>query len=793
MVELEGFPSVGGGGDDPGAESETEIDTSKLVQEANRKKKKSGGFQSMGLSQEVWKGVIKKGYKVPTPIQRKTVPLIMDGKDVVAMARTGSGKTAAFLLPMFERLKARTAKSGARALVLSPTRELALQTLRFCKELGRFTGLTYSCVLGGDAMEKQFAEIHTNPDVIFATPGRFVHICMEMNLRLSSVEYVVFDEADRLFEMGLGDQLREILGRLPDTRQTVMFSATLPKMLVDFAKAGLSDPTLVRLDVESKIPESLKLAFLKSRADSKDAVLLHLLKNVISPTEQTIVFAATRYHVEYLQVLLSLAEIPATYIYSQLDPAARKINAAKFAARKVGVMVVTDLAARGIDIPLLDNVINYQFPAKSKLFVHRVGRVARAGREGIAYSLVAQDELAYYVDLQLFLGGEPGVISQNIKDTDRENWHRKLGIVPQSVLDEFTDTLADWLKEKVDLVHTKEQASNAYKQYLKSRPGASKESLKRCKEIKEMKIGAHPVLKTDSTDLEDERINFLEQMKNFKTKSTIFEIGNTSKNKDKIEVMNNKRKKHAAVIEQNIVKLEANLDRHKDDNEVRRTLSKAEKSTEEEIRSTFDTIVKEAKSKLGNPVKDKSLRHLKDESNFIPYQPADQHTEAGYSMMSGFSAQAHGAVLDLTGDDEEERRRKKGAIVWDKKSKKYVKVQDDKKRIKTESGVYISATYKTNRYAKWKERSKLSQQENGDDSDGEGDGQRGTKRTKNQISANHPAMKKARNAVPAHKKGPKFEIQRPEQILKKRNAEERKAANKAKGKGKKKGGFKSRR
>merc|ERR1719334_154843 len=736
---------------------------------------------------------MKKGYKVPTPIQRKTIPLILDGKDMVAMARTGSGKTACFLLPLFEKLKCRSAKSGARALVFSPTRELALQSLRFAKDLGRFTGLKYSCVLGGESMEKQFAAIHSNPDVLFATPGRFVHLCLEMGLKLDSVEYVVFDEADRLFEMGLGEQLREILARLPDTRQTLLFSATLPRLLVDFAKAGLSEPTLVRLDVESKVPETLRLAFLQCRAEAKDAVLLHLLSKVVPQDQQTIVFCATRYHVEYLQVLLALAGISATYIYSQLDPTARKINAAKFQAKKVTVMVVTDLAARGLDIPLLDNVINYQFPAKSKLFVHRVGRVARAGREGIAYSLVAQDELAYYVDLQLFLGGEPGVISQNIKDTDRENWHRKLGIVPQSVLDEFTDTLADWLKKKVDLVHTKEQAANAYKQYLKSRPGASKESLKRCKEIKEMKIGAHPVLKTDSTDLEDERINFLEQMKNFKTKSTIFEIGNTSKNKDKIEVMNNKRKKHAAVIEQNIVKLEANLDRHKDDNEVRRTLSKAEKSTEEEIRSTFDTIVKEAKSKLGNPVKDKSLRHLKDESNFIPYQPVDQHTEAGYSMMSGFSAQASGAVLDFTNEEGEERKKKQGSMVWDKKSKKYIRVQDDKKRIKTESGVYISATYKTNRYAKWKERSKLSQQENGDDSDGEGDGQRGTKRTKNQISANHPAMKKARNAVPAHKKGPKFEIQRPEQILKKRNAEERKAANNAKGKGKKKGGFKSRR
>merc|ERR550519_1893686 len=367
----------------------------------------------MGLSQEVWKGVIKKGYKVPTPIQRKTVPLIMDGKDVVAMARTGSGKTASFLIPMFEKLKSKTAKSGARALVLSPTRELALQTLRFAKDLGRFTGLKFCCVLGGESMERQFAAIHENPDVIFATPGRFVHICLEMSLKLNSVEYVVFDEADRLFEMGLGDQLREILARLPDTRQTALFSATLPKLLVDFAKAGLTDPTLVRLDVETKIPETLKLAFLKVNSEGKDGVPLHLLKNVIPAGQQTIVFCATRYHVEYLQTLLGLAELSVTAVYSQLDPAARKINTAKFTTSKVSVMIVTDLAARGIDIPLLDNVINYHFPGKSKLFVHRVGRVARAGRQGIAYSLVAPDEFAHYVDLQLFLGGECAVVPVN--------------------------------------------------------------------------------------------------------------------------------------------------------------------------------------------------------------------------------------------------------------------------------------------------------------------------------------------------------------------------------------------
>merc|ERR1712059_205352 len=255
-------------------------------------------------------------------------------------------------------------------------------------------------------------------------------------------------------------------------------------------------------------------------------------------------------------------------------------------------------------------------------------------------------------------------------------------------------------------------------------------------------------------------------------------------NKDKIDIMNNKRMKHASVIEANVIKLAANVGRKKYDMEVRKNIDKVEKSSEAEISETFDTIVKESKSRIGSASKDKSLRHLKDESNFIPYQAADQHTEAGYSMMTGFSAQASGAVLDLTGDEDGQMRRQKGAVVWDKKSKKYIKVQDDKKRIKTESGVYIAATYKTNRYAKWKERNKQEHQTGGDDDqgqdDGEGGNDRGVKR-KNGMPANHPAMKKAKNAVPAHKKGPKFEIKRPEQIMKKRVQEEKKAARKVKG------------
>ena len=373
-----------------------------------RKKKKSngGGFQSLGLSYPVYKAIIKKGYKVPTPIQRKTLPLILEGRDVVAMARTGSGKTGAFLIPMVERLKRHSVASGPRGLILSPTRELSLQTYKFAREFSRNTDLKITMILGGDSMEKQFTMMHGKPDILIATPGRLLHLLVEMDNKLSDIEYVVFDEADRLFELGFQEQLEEIIQRMPDSRQTLLFSATLPKLLIEFAKAGLNDPQLIRLDTEMKLSENLKNVFLTCREDDKEAILIHLLKHIIDPTEMTLIFTATRHHVDYLVDILDKAEVETTHVYSTLDSEARKINVDRFRSRKVKVMIVTDVAARGIDIPFLDNVINFNFPSKSKLFVHRVGRVARAGRSGTAYSMVTPDEMPFLIELHLFMDRE---------------------------------------------------------------------------------------------------------------------------------------------------------------------------------------------------------------------------------------------------------------------------------------------------------------------------------------------------------------------------------------------------
>ena len=660
------------------------------VLDQNRKKKKSGGFQSMGLTPEVFRGVIKKGYKIPTPIQRKTIPIILEGRDVVAMARTGSGKTASFLIPLFQKLKGTRGVStgthnGARALILTPTRELALQTLKFTRDLGRFTGLKSICILGGDAMEKQFALMHENPDIVIATPGRLVHVCVEMELKLEGVQYVVFDEADRLFEMGFGEQLSDILGRLPEARQTVLFSATLPKLLVDFAKAGLTDPTLIRLDVDAKIPDTLKMAFFHCRPESKPALFLYVLEHVIPKDQQILVFASTRHHVEYLHILLDLAGISNTYVYSQLDSTARKINVAKFAAHRARVLLVTDVAARGIDIPLLDSVINYHFPAKSKLFVHRVGRVARAGRRGQAYSLVAGDELAYLVDLQLFLGNSVKTVASlasEVKQTANsidtiEN--SVLGTVPQDIYDIYEDQLKTWHESSLDLNNQNKIAENGYKQYLKSRPGASVESVKRVRSMSRADgFGDHPLLLVDNqfetkqngivtskksnhvnAQADNEfRSNMLEQMKKFRPSNTIFETGNSSKNEVMSQMMSQKRAKHSELILKYKQKRDKNAtipeeeieDRNSNIGDVDMSESKPtsekilEESSQHDIESTFGNnivqpkAIKNAKvfvSKKQKPksnsskVKASKISTEKDKENYIGYHPKDHHTEAG--------------------------------------------------------------------------------------------------------------------------------------------------------------------
>uniref|UniRef100_A0A667H4W4 ATP-dependent RNA helicase DDX54 n=1 Tax=Lynx canadensis TaxID=61383 RepID=A0A667H4W4_LYNCA len=678
--------------------SDAEPDTRDMVRAQNKKKKKSGGFQSMGLSYPVFKGIMKKGYKVPTPIQRKTIPMILDGKDVVAMARTGSGKTACFLIPMFERLKTRSAQTGARALILSPTRELALQTMKFTKELGKFTGLRTALILGGDKIEDQFAALHENPDVIIATPGRLVHVAVEMNLKLQSVEYVVFDEADRLFEMGFAEQLQEILCRLPGGHQTVLFSATLPRLLVEFARAGLTEPVLIRLDVDAKLNEQLKTSFFLVREDTKAAVLLHLLRTVVRPQDQTVVFVATKHHAEYLSELLTTQGVSCAHIYSALDQTARKINLAKFTHGKCSTLIVTDLAARGLDIPLLDNVINYSFPAKGKLFLHRVGRVARAGRSGTAYSLVAPDEVPYLLDLHLFLG------------------------------------------RALTLARPHEGSSGS---------------------------------RFEEEELQ--RLRMVDTIKRYRSRATIFEINASSRDLSS-QVMRAKRQKDRKAI--------ATFRQGRQGRQEgpagpgpgcpaprEERPEEEEEAAGESLEDVFTEVIGRKRQQpgpeRGAKRRREEARH-RDREFYIHYRPKDFDSERGLSISGAagaFEQQVAGAVLDLMGDEAQNLTRGRQQLKWDRKKKRFVgqSGQEDKKKIKTESGHYISSSYKRDLYRKWKQKQKV------DDRDSEDEGasqQRGPERRGGKRGRGQGTSQPRTPAGPAGRV--RSELKTKQQILKQR-------------------------
>jgi ATP-dependent RNA helicase DDX54/DBP10 len=455
---------------------------------------------------------------------------------------------------------------------------------------------------GGEGMERQFDELSAKPDVIVATPGRLAHIISEIpDFTLKDCQMCILDEADRLLEMGFALQLRQIQKSLPESRcQKVLLSATMPKMLVEFTKGGFTnDPQVVRLDHEATVSEELRISFITCRSLEKDAALLQILSaidedkeaNMSTRTGLTLVFCATRHHVEYVTTLIRASGLEATMIYGTLDPDARNANLAAFRQGRKPILVVTDVAARGVDVPMCDHVIHYHFPPTPKLFVHRSGRVARAGRIGFCFGLVEPEELAYMVDLHLFLGRKlttaHGVTRTNEEDFEDEDNSNGKDAVQAYTLNEMTPEMVHYGSipesiltleiENVRRIMDSEMAGsekaesmralakvcvNAMKQYRKTRPEASKEGSRRAKAIlegKKLKTGQrvggsvippHPLLygmeleqyEKDKSkgkigslnDLENlrKRQEFLQAVSQFRPKETVFEAFATGGGKE---------------------------------------------------------------------------------------------------------------------------------------------------------------------------------------------------------------------------------------------------------------------
>ncbi|KRZ77020.1 ATP-dependent RNA helicase DDX54 [Trichinella papuae] len=797
---------------------EVEIDYSKLLIAQNRKNKRSGGFQAMGLDHNVFKGIMKKGYKIPTPIQRKTIPIILNGKDVVAMARTGSGKTAAFLIPMFVKLKMRDPSAGIRAMIISPTRELALQTFKFLKEvLGKFTGLRASVIIGGDSMEDQFAAIHENPDVLIATPGRLLHVIMEMNLSLKSVNYVVFDEADRLFEMGFEEQLREVLKRLPSDRQTLLFSATLPKSLVDFTRAGLRHPTLIRLDVDSKLSDKLKLTHLFCRREDKLSILLSILgdRSLIEENSLTLIFCATKHYAEFLHAVLEYFHFKCACLYSSMDSEARRVNVEKFHRKLINILIVTDLAARGVDIPLLDNVINFHFPAKPKLFVHRVGRAARAGRHGHAISFISTDEYAYLLDLYLFLGRSLQ-FSTSATCADAGDL---IGTVPQRRVDDENRTIALLNSTNLDLESLHKVAENSYKHYTRSRPTSSAESVRRAKaETRLNNLPNHPALgeisnfiiiiiiniqiNVQQLDLgvknwNGKRTSFWRTSSAFvRRRFTVFEL-NAKSSDEQWRVMKAKRRVHQKKIDQSKAAtvaemktlsseedpLQQHVDAHVNDPvDLTGVFSEKieSKFSEKATESVLSCKKKKKKSKKQNQDQNTTVKEEEKEQFFIPYVPSDLHSEQGLSVENNFTSELGSAVIDFMDDEVEKIQRRSQKTKWDRKRKKFVNADDEDKKgsmkkIRTESGVWIPASYKTDLYNSWKKKLRMKAVQ------GDVDQQENTeKRLKFFRRNRHAKGRKGVASGGGGKRPAKNELKSKMQIIKERVESERRRKRKAK-------------
>jgi len=358
-------------------------------------------FTDFPLDPALLRGIQDLGFIEPTPIQAKALPPALDGRDVLAAAMTGSGKTAAFALPILQRLSRRSGR-GTRALVLTPTRELAAQVQEHLAALGRHAQVTSATVFGGVNPAPQERALRRGVDVVVATPGRLLDHMRQPWLSFDALELLVLDEADRMLDMGFLPDVRRILGRLPTRRQTLLFSATLPRPIVDLSRTLLRDP--VRLDVERQAAPATGItqALLPVPEPLKQALLLELLRR--KELETALVFTRTKHRANRLAKFLDKAGVSCDRIHGNRSQPQREKALAAFRAGRLQVLVATDIAARGIDVEELPHVVNFDVPGQAEDYIHRVGRTARAKSTGDAWTFVSPADGAKVRDIERAVG-----------------------------------------------------------------------------------------------------------------------------------------------------------------------------------------------------------------------------------------------------------------------------------------------------------------------------------------------------------------------------------------------------
>ena len=358
-------------------------------------------FQDFGLADPISRALVEENYQTPTPIQAQTIPLALSGRDVVGIAQTGTGKTAAFALPILHRLlenRVRPQPKTCRVLVLSPTRELSGQILDSFNAYGRHIRLSSALAIGGVPMGRQVRALMQGVEVLVATPGRLLDLVQSNALKLTQVEFLVLDEADRMLDMGFINDIRKIVAKLPIKRQTLFFSATMPKDIAELAEHMLRDPARVAVTPVSSTVERITQRVIQLDHSAKPAALAQILKD--EPVNRALVFTRTKHGADKVVKTLAKAGITADAIHGNKSQNYRERVLAAFRTGEIRTLVATDIAARGIDVDGVSHVVNFDLPNIPETYVHRIGRTARAGADGVAISLCAGEEMAYLRDIE---------------------------------------------------------------------------------------------------------------------------------------------------------------------------------------------------------------------------------------------------------------------------------------------------------------------------------------------------------------------------------------------------------
>lgn len=357
-------------------------------------------FSILGLSPQILEAIEAKGYSEPSPIQAKSIPIVLEGKDLMAAAQTGTGKTAGFTLPILERLSGgqKPASNQVRALIITPTRELAAQVHESVRTYGKNLPLRSTVVFGGVGIGPQMQKLRKGIDILVATPGRLLDLYSQNAVHFDKLEVLVLDEADRMLDMGFIHDIKRIIKLLPAKRQTLMFSATFSEDIRKLAKGLVNNPVEISVTPRNTTVEAIKHWICPVDKSRKTALLTHLINQ--GDWQQVLVFSRTKHGANKIAATLDKKNITATAIHGNKSQGARTRALADFKAGKVRVLVATDIAARGIDIDQLPHVINFDLPNVPEDYVHRIGRTGRAGRLGEAISLVSADEAKQLFDIE---------------------------------------------------------------------------------------------------------------------------------------------------------------------------------------------------------------------------------------------------------------------------------------------------------------------------------------------------------------------------------------------------------